>query len=123
MAYPASDLSSSELARPRTRPSLFSMQTACSASTFNGAAVVSKAATNKGALDRLLHPGYRSRCVLTDLRSLSPTETSLPRSSLATLLELHVDACCNTLRPVSLSAGARSVSRPAGAFRLSLFLP
>ena len=51
VAYPASDLSSSNPARLPTHSSLFTMQTSCSASTFNGAAVVSKAATNKGAPD------------------------------------------------------------------------
>jgi len=49
VAYPASDLSSSNPARLPIHPSLLTMQTSCSA--FNGAAVVSKAATNKGAPD------------------------------------------------------------------------
>ncbi len=48
-------------------------------------------------------------------RFFAPTETSLPRSSLATLAKLHADGS-RYVSPRSLAfAGARAVSRPSGA--------
>jgi len=61
------------------------------------------------------HSVRGSHCFFTKLRFLAPTETSSPRTSLATLAKLHADGSCY-VSPCSLAfAGARAVSRPSGA--------